>query len=130
MNKIARNKSKIKHKIESLERESQLLREELEGELEDVKERVLDFGKIALGIGGGLIFSAIIIKSFILKSEKNDKPNVNYGSIRVYHRFRDQLIHELSTQATGFILGIVRDRLKSYIDKNKNAENDDVDITG
>jgi len=130
MNKIARNKSRIKQKIESLEQESQLIREELEGELVDAKERVLDIGKIALGIGGGLIFSAIILRSFIGKSEKNEKPIVKYGSVRVYHRFRDQLIHELSTQATGFILGIVKDRLKSYSSKNKNAENDDVDITG
>jgi len=130
MSNISRNKTKIKHKIESLERESELLREELEDELKIAREKVIDIGKIALGIGGGLIFSAIVLRTLIGRKSNYNESKLNYGSRRVYHRFRDQLIHELSTQATGLMLGIVKDQLKAYKKKTENMGNEDADISG
>lgn len=130
MSKMAKNKTKIKQKIESLEEESQHLKDELEGELNVVKEKAIDIGKIALGIGGGIIFSAIVLKVLFGKKGKTDDEHINYETRRVYHRFRDQLAHELSVQATRFLLGTAKDTLKSYIEKNKDAEDDDSEIAG
>ena len=129
MSNITTNKTKIKHKIESLERESELLREELEDELKSTREKVIDIGKIALGIGGGLIFSAIILRSLLGRKSNYEEGKLNYGSRRVYHRFKDQLIHELSTQVTGLLIGIAKDQLKAYRKKTENTENDDADIS-
>ena len=130
MSKIASNKTKIKQRIESLERQSQIIRRELEDELETTKEKVTNYGKIALGIGGGLIFSAIILKGLVgSKSGKSDLLK-KHGSTRVYQRFIDQLINEVSNQATMFLLGIIKDKLSSYTGIKENAEDDDSEITG
>ena len=129
MSNITTNKTKIKHRIESLERQSELLKEELEDELKSTREKLIDIGKIALGIGGGLIFSALILRSLIGRKSNYEEGKLHYGSRRVYHRFKDQLIHELSTQATGLMLGIAKDQLKAYRKKTENTENDDADIT-
>lgn len=130
MSEIASNKTKIKRRIESLERQSQIIREELEDELEMTKVRVTNFGKIALGIGGGLIFSAIILKGLVgSKSEKN-KALKNHEPTRVYQRFINQVVNEVSNQATMFLLDIVKDKLSSYTTKKENAEDDDSEITG
>ena len=130
MSKIASDKTKIKQRIESLERQSQIIRRELEDELETTKEKVTNYGKIALGIGGGLIFSAIILKGLVgSKSGKSDLLK-KHGSTRVYQRFIDQLINEVSNQATMFLLGIVKDKLNSYTAIKENTEDDDSEITG
>ena len=130
MSEIARNKTKIKQRIESLERQSLIIREELEDELEMTKEKAINLGKIALGIGGGLIFSAIILKGLVgTKSEKN-KSLKNHGSTKVYQRFINQLMNEVSNQATMFLLDIIKDKLSSYTAIKENAEDDDSEITG
>ena len=130
MSKIASDKTKIKQRIESLERQSQIIRGELEDELEITKDKVTNYGKIALGIGGGLIFSAIILKGLVgSKSGKSDLLK-KHGSTRVYQRFIDQLINEVSNQATMFLLGIIKDKLSSYTGIKENAEDDDSEITG
>lgn len=130
MSKIASDKTKIKQRIESLEKQSQMIRGELENELEMTKEKVTNFGKIALGIGGGLIFSAIILKGLIGKESGKSDLLKNHGSTRVYQRFINRLINEVSNQATMFLLDIVKDKLNSYTAIKENAEDDDSEITG
>ena len=129
MNKIATNKTKIKQRIEQLEEQSQVLRKELEEELEVTKDKVTDLGKIILGIAGGLVFSAILLGGFFGKKRKKIGNKGEYKSKRVYHRFRDQLTHELTSQATEFLLGLAKDKLNTYIEKRENTD-DDSEITG
>lgn len=127
MSKIAANKTKLKQKIEELEKQSLLIRSELEDEIEVTKDKVSDVAKIILGIGGGLLFSAIILSSIIGKKRKSPE---QYKSKRVHHRFRDQLTHELTNQATNFLVGLAKDKLSTYIDKKENTKDEDSDITG
>ena len=125
MNKITRNKTKIKEKIESLEEESLKIRAELEDELETSKDRILDIGKIALGIGGGIIFSAIVLRGIIGKRDDGQEVSHKYKSKKVYQRFREQLVRELSMQATKFLLKMAKDKLSTYIEeKDKTGGND------
>ncbi len=130
MTKTAANKTKIQKKIEELEKQSLVIREELENDLDFSKEKILLAGKIALGISAGLIFSAIIIKGLFDKKEQSNKVLAKKGSGRVYQRFRNQLMHQLSAQATGFLLGIARERFKSYISKHAHVDDEDSDNTG
>lgn len=127
MSKIATNKTKLKQKIEELEKQSQLIRLELEDEIEVTKDKVTDVLKIVLGIGGGLLFSAIILNSLIGNKKKNPE---HYKSKKVYHRFRDQLTNELTNQATDFLLGLAKDKLGTYIDKKETVKDEDSDIAG
>jgi len=108
MSKIATNRTKLNRKIEELEKQSQLIRYELENEIELSKDKVADVLKIILGIGGGILFSTIILSGLIRRKSKNPE---NRKSKKVYHRFRDQLTHELTGQATDFLFGLVKDRL-------------------
>ena len=129
MSKIATNKTRLKQKIEQLEAQSEILKQELEGELVVTKSKIADIGKIVLGISGGLIFSAIVLSSLSSRKKQYKKGN-EYKSRKVYQRFRDQLAHELTSQATEFILGIVKDKLSAYAEKQELSEDDDTEITG
>ena len=129
MSKIATNKTKIKQRIEALEKQSQRIREELQDELEITKDKVVDIGKIAIGVGAGLIFSAIILRGLVGKSA-NKSARLKHGSKRVYQRFINQLMSELSFQATKFVLGIAKDKLNSHAIIKKKTGDDDSDITG
>ena len=129
MSKIATNKTRLKQKIEQLEAQSEILKQELEGELVVTRSKIADIGKIVLGISGGLIFSAIVLSSLSSRKKQYKKGN-EYKSRKVYQRFRDQLAHELTSQATEFILGIVKDKLSAYAEKQELSEDDDTEITG
>ena len=129
MSKISTSKTKLKQRIESLELQSQIVRRELEDELVVTKNKAADLGKIALGIGGGLIFSAILLGGLGGKKAMKSDASVKYRSKRVYHRFTDQLINEFSNQATRFLLGVARDKLNLYVE-NKEKMDDDSEITG
>jgi hypothetical protein len=129
MSKIARNKSRLKQKIEQLEAQSEILKQELEGELVVTRTKISDMGKIALGITGGLIFSAIVLGG-LSNRKRGKKRGDEYKSKRVYQRFRDQLAYELSSQAMEFVLGIVKDKLSAYAAKQELSEDEDTEITG
>jgi hypothetical protein len=128
MSKIATNKNKIKLRIDELEQQSVLIRKEIEGDLEVSKMKIVDIGKVILGIGGGLIFSAIILGGLSSRKRKGDSES-KYKSKRVYHRFRDQLGHELTGQATDFLLGLAKDKLNHYIGNRENIKDDDSSVT-
>ena len=128
MSKIATNKNKIKLRIDELEQQSVLIRKEIEGDLEVSKTKIVDIGKVILGIGGGLIFSAIVLGRLSGRKRKGDSDG-KYRSKRVYHRFRDQLGHELTGQATDFLLGLAKDKLNQYIGNRENIKDDDSRIT-
>lgn len=130
MNKKLTNKTKIKQRIELLERQSQIVQGEMENELGNAKKSVSDFGKVALGIGGGLVLSALVLRGLTGKGGRNTSSHVKHGSKRVYQRFMDQLFGELSFQSTKFLLSIVKDMLNPHIIKKENAEEDDSEITG
>ena len=129
MSKIATNKTRLKQRIEQLEAQSEILKQELEGELFVTRSKIADIGKIALGISGGLLFSAIVLASLGGRKKQYKKGN-EYKSRKVYQRFRDQLAHELTSQATDFILGIVKDKLSAYAEKQELREDEDTEITG
>jgi predicted PP-loop superfamily ATPase len=129
MSKIARNKTRLKQRIEQLEAQSEILKQELEGELVVTRSKIADIGKIVLGISGGLIFSAIVLSRLGSRKKQYKKAN-EYKSRKVYQRFRDQLAHELTSQATEFILGIVKDKLSAYAEKQELSEDEDTEITG
>jgi hypothetical protein len=130
MNKITKNKTRIKQRIDALEEESLKIREELDEELDTTKDRLLDIAKVALGISGGVILSAIILRSLIGKNKDEEEVIHKHKSKRVYQRFRDQLVRELSMQATKFLLRIAQDKLKTHIEEKDNTEGNDSEITG
>jgi hypothetical protein len=123
MSKRKMHKSEINEKIELLERQSALVRQELGGELQSTKKKVADVGKMVLGVGGGLILSAIILRGFFGNS--GDVTEKKHDTHRVYHKFRDQLLGEISGQALVFILGIARDKLKPYLQQDTKNQKDD-----
>jgi hypothetical protein len=129
MSKIATNKTKIKQRIEALEKQSQSIRGDLQDELEITKAKVVDIGKIAIGVSAGLIFSAIILRGLVGKRSNKSK-HLKHGSKRVYQRFMNQLMSELSFQASKFVLGIAKDKLNSHAVIKKKTGDDDSDITG
>ncbi len=126
MSKTATGKTKIKERIESLEHQSELLKRELEGELEETKQNILNFGKIALGITGGLILGKIVV-SGLLGRRKDKKKNYKASRPRVYHRFKDQLLKEASHQALLFLLEIARAKMTTA-KKDLNADNTGSDL--
>lgn len=114
-----------------MERQSQIVQEELENELGKTKKNVADLGKIALGIGGGIVLSALVLRGLSGKSGRKNNSGVKRGSKRVYQRFMDQLFSELSFQGTKFLLHIAKDMLKPHTISKENAgEEDDSEITG
>ena len=129
MSKRATNKTKIKLKIEDLEEQSKHIREELEGELDLAREKVADLGKVLLGILGGLFVSAIIVGGLAGRKKHKDSSEQHPRTRRVYHKFRDQIAHELTGQATNFLLGLAKDKLATIIDKKETAEDDNSDVT-
>lgn len=126
MSKMKMHKSEINQKIELLERQSDLVRQELGQELQSTRKKVADIGKIALGVGGGLILSAIILRGIF--GSNSDEAGKDYHTRRVYHKFRDQLLGEISSQALVFILGIARDKLKPFLDQSTKNEKDDSEL--
>ncbi len=119
MTRISNNKNKIRQKINSLERESQEIKALLNHELEVTKGQVANMGKIALGVGSGLVFSVILLRG-LLGGKGNSRP-----PRRVYQRFKHQLMGELSMHATNLLLGIAKDKLAEYKKKQDHAENKD-----
>lgn len=124
MSKATTNKTKINLKIEELEKQSKLIKEELEGELLYTKEKISDLGKIVLGIGGGIVFSILILGGLANRRRRKSSSNNVYKPKKVYHRFRDQIARELTSQATSFLLGIAKDKLATNTEKKENKEND------
>jgi hypothetical protein len=129
MNKKLTNKTKIKQRIESLERQSQVEQSELEIELMKTKKSVTDLGKIALGVGAGLVFSALVLRGLTGKGGGKSNPKGKQRSKRVYQRFMSQVFSELSFQSTKFLLNIAKDMLKPHTIKEENAEEDNSEIT-
>ena len=127
MSKKRMPKTAIHERIELLEKQSDLIRQELGDELEMTKKRALDIGKVALGIGGGLIVSALILRGVF--GGQRDEEGGKYKQKRVYHKFKDQLLGEISSQALAFILSIAKDRIQSFVDQNDKAENDGSEFT-
>lgn len=129
MNKATANKNRLHQKIVMLEKQSNQVKAELEDELFITRKKVTNLGKIALGIGGGLFFSALVFGR--LNTRKGKKSLVQNGSTRkrVYQRFFDQLITELSANASEFIIGIAKDRLRANWDKKEKTEDDDSEFT-
>jgi len=125
-----RHKTAIHDRIERLESQSDLIRKELDDELQMTKKKAADIGKIALGIGGGLVLSAIILKGIFGNSDKGEKEDRgDYRPRRVYHKFRDQLIGEISSQALVFILEIAKDRINSLLERDSKTDEDDSEFT-
>ena len=129
MSKIAANKTKIKQRIEALEKESKMIQADLGGELDVSKGKLMGLAKIILGVGGGLIFSSIVLKSLIGKRSKKGIQG-KLGSKRVYQRFMTQLMSELSFQATRLVLNIAKEKLKSHSIIKENTGDNDSEITG
>ena len=78
-----------------------------------------------VGIGGGIIFSAIVLRGIIGRRDDEKEVSHRYKSKRVYQRFREQLVRELSMQATKFLLKMAKDKLSTYIEeKDKTGGND------
>lgn len=120
------HKTAIHERIERLESQSDLIRKELDDELQMTKRKAADLGKIALGIGGGLVLSAIILRGVFGNSDKGEKDGRgDYKPRRVYHKFRDQLVGEISSQVLVFILEIAKDRINSFLEKDSKTDEDD-----
>jgi len=123
MNKRKPTKTSINDRIAALEHQSELLREAIDQDLQETRKRAIDIGKMALIVGGGVVLSMIVYKSFFGKSEEGKQAP---SSPRVYHRFRDQIGSELSNRAALFFLGLAQQKLMSYLQPNReNDENPD-----
>jgi hypothetical protein len=117
-------KTSINDRIAALERQSDLLREAIDQDLKETRERVIDIGKMALIVGGGVVLSMIVLKSFF--GNKNEEGQAQ-SRPRVYHRFRNQIGSELSNRAALYFLGLAQEKLMSYLQPNReNDENPDV----
>ena len=125
MDKKISNKTKIKLKIEELERQSNLIKSELEDELSHTKEKVTDLGKVALGIGGGLVFVLLILSRIPNRKNISNKSGEKLKPKKVYQRFRNQLARELASQATSFLLGVATDKLGSMVNNKEREEHVD-----
>ena len=124
MNTRKPTKASINDRIAILERQSDLLREAIDQDLHETRERAINIGKMALIVGGGVVLSMIVVKSFF--GHKNEEGQTQ-SRPRVYHRFRDQIGSELSNRAALFFLGLAQEKLMSYLQPNKeNDENPDV----
>ena len=111
--------NKISERIETLEKQSEEMLDTIKGEFEITKRTISDLTKLILGIGGGILLSVIILRSFIGKSPNS----FGKGRRRVIHRFRDELGRELSDQAASYLLDIAKNKLQSYI--HQNPEDDE-----
>lgn len=123
-----KNETKINQRIDYLQKQSDLIRGEMELELLSAKKKVTDIGKIALGIGGGLVFSAILLRGIFQKKSQHTS-NTQHQTRRVYHKFKDELVSELSNQALSFILGIAKDKIRAHFQQEKSyGERNDTEI--
>ncbi|MDZ7606344.1 MAG: hypothetical protein U5K79_12335 [Cyclobacteriaceae bacterium] len=123
MNKRKPTRTSINDRIATLERQSELLREAIDQDLNETRERAIDIGKMALIVGGGVVLSMIVFKSFF--GHKDDEEQ-SHSRPRVYHRFRDQIGSELSNRAALYFLGLAQEKLMSYLQPNReNEENPD-----
>jgi hypothetical protein len=114
-----KNETTINRRIELLEKQSDIIREELESELNLARQKATGIGKVALGIGGGLLLSMLIFRVvFQKKNEHAERPH----NKRVYHKFRDQLLGEISSQALLFILGVAKDKIRTHLEQEKSGE--------
>ncbi len=120
-----RNETTINRRIEQLEKQSDVIREELELELGLARKKAADIGKIALGIGGGLLFSMLLFR--IVFPGKNEHSQGTHNK-RVYHKFKDQLVGEVSSQALQFILGLAKDKIRAHIGEDIKAEKHDSEV--
>jgi len=68
------------------------------------------------------LLSIIILKSVF--GSHNDVEGKSYKPKRVYHKFKDQLIGEISSQALVFILGIAKDKIKTFLEQDIKTEKD------
>lgn len=127
MSKTTTEKSRIKEKIEALEHQSELLKLELESDLEETKKNIINVGKIALGLAGGLILGKIVVSGLFGRKKKNGK-NYTGKRPRVYNRFKDQLLREASMQALLFLLEIAREKMNAQSNTELNAENTGSDV--
>jgi hypothetical protein len=117
-------KTSINDRIADLERQSDLLREAIDQDIEQTRKRAIDIGKMALIVGGGVVLSMIVLKSFF--GNKNEEVQAQ-SRPRVYHRFRNQIGSELSNRAALYFLGLAQEKLMSYLQPNReNDENPDV----
>jgi hypothetical protein len=116
-------RSTINEKIDALELQSASIRRELEKEFETGRKKAIGIGKIALGVTGGVIVSA-----FVLRGIFGGKKQVTGGrrrSKRVYHKVGNQLLSEFSAYALEFLLGVAIDRLRPHLRHRTNQEDDD-----
>ena len=124
MNKRKPTKRSINDRIATLERQSEILREAIDQDIEQTRKRAIDIGKMALIVGGGVVLSMVIYKSFFRQRGEHEQTP---SRPRVYHRFRDQIGSELSNRAAMFFLGLAQEKLMSYLQPNReNDENPDV----
>lgn len=131
MSRKLTNKTKIKQRIESLEKQSQIIQDELESELVKTKKTISDFGKIALVVGGGIVLSGLVLRGLTGRGgKKSDSTSGKKSSKRVYQRFMDQLYGELSFQSTKFLLNIAKDILNPHTINKENAGEDNSEFTG
>lgn len=127
MSKRNTNKTAINERIELLEKQSKLIQDELGGEVELAKTKIANIGKMALGIGGGLILSAIILKGIFGSGQKDGTKK--HKPQRVYHKFRDQLVGEVSNQALEFVLGIAKDKINAFLEQDVKKDEDGPELT-
>jgi len=124
MNKKIPTKTSINERIATLERQSALLREVIDQDFEDTRKRAIDIGKMALIVGGGVVLTLILFRNFFGGKDEEEQSS---SRPRVYHRFRDQLGSELSNRAALLFLGLAQEKLKSYLQPNReNDENPDI----
>ncbi len=119
----------IQRRIEKLEKQSEELKKELEGELLSAKNKAKDIGKLALGIGGGFLAVFLSYMIFTKNEGQKDEPEPRHQTRRVYHRFRDQLVGELSNQALLLILGVAKDKMGQHLKKDANREKDAAEVS-
>jgi len=76
-----------------------------------------------------IVTEEIILKGIFGNSDKGEKEDRgDYRPRRVYHKFRDQLIGEISSQALVFILEIAKDRINSLLERDSKTDEDDSEI--
>lgn len=125
MMKKTKTETAINRRIEKLEQQSDLIRKELEGELYLSKKKVKNIGKLAIGIGGGFVAALMLFRLFSHSEDTPDTTSPPTSTRRVYHRFRDQLLGELSNQALLFVLGIAKDKIGQHLNRDIKTESDD-----
>lgn len=123
MSKMRKQKTKIHSKIEELEKQTVELQQALSDDLVVTKKKADNVGKILLAVTGGVVLSAIVLRGAF---GGKGKGKTSYVKNRVVHRFKDQLLAELSSQALTFVLDLVSDKVKHQgEDRETNEMNDD-----